>query len=84
MMKLRNLPKLVINAVTLKHTIDAFQAVIAYLPSTCILSGYRVSVKTGLQEFYASTGMRYVSHSSNVWTHICKFSGSQSPLLFRI
>ena len=27
-------PELVINAVTLKHTIDAFQAVIAYLPST--------------------------------------------------
>lgn len=53
-------PELVINAVTLKHTIDAFQAVIAYLPSTCILSDI-ASVKTGLQEFYASTGMRYVS-----------------------
>ena len=53
-------PELVINAVTLKHTITAFEAVIPSLPSTCILSDI-ASVKTGLQEFYASTGMRYVS-----------------------
>ena len=53
-------PELVINAVTLKHTIAAFEAVIPYLPTTCILSDI-ASVKTGLQNYYASTGMRYVS-----------------------
>jgi prephenate dehydrogenase len=53
-------PELLINAVTLKHTIDAFQAIIPYVPTSCILSDI-ASVKTGLQNFYASTGMRYVS-----------------------
>ena len=53
-------PELVINAVTLKYTIEAFKAVIPYLPKECILSDI-ASVKTGLQEFYESTNMRYVS-----------------------
>lgn len=53
-------PDLVINAVTVKYTIDAFKQVIPYLDSNCIISDI-ASVKTGLKEFYESTGMRYVS-----------------------
>ena len=65
-------PELVINAVTLKYTIEAFKAVIPYLPKECILSDI-ASVKTGLQEFYESTNMRYVSSHPNVWTYFCQF-----------
>lgn len=53
-------PELVINCVTLKYTIDAFQKVMPYLPKSCILSDI-ASVKTGLEEYYISTRMRYVS-----------------------
>ena len=53
-------PQLVINAVTLKHTLDAFRSVLPLLPADCILSDI-ASVKTGLQEFYESCGRRYVS-----------------------
>ncbi len=53
-------PELVINCVTLKYTIEAFQHVLPYLPVNCIISDI-ASVKTGLQEYYQSTGMRYVS-----------------------
>jgi prephenate dehydrogenase len=53
-------PELLINAATLKYTIDAFERVIPYLPKTCILSDI-ASVKTGLPEFYKKTGMRFVS-----------------------
>lgn len=53
-------PELVINCVTLKYTIDAFRAVMPYLSANCILSDI-ASVKTGLKEYYAETGKRYVS-----------------------
>ncbi|MDR1742612.1 MAG: prephenate dehydrogenase/arogenate dehydrogenase family protein [Dysgonamonadaceae bacterium] len=53
-------PELVINAATLKYTIDAFNAVLPYLPQTCILSDI-ASVKTGLKEFYAERARPYVS-----------------------
>lgn len=53
-------PELVINAVTLKYTLDVFREVIPHLPADCILSDI-ASVKTGLQQFYAECGMRYVS-----------------------
>ena len=53
-------PELVINAVTMKYTIPAFREVIPYLPSDCILTDI-TSVKTGLKEFYESTGMHYAS-----------------------
>jgi prephenate dehydrogenase len=53
-------PELVINCVTLQYTIDAFQKVLPYLPQNCIISDI-ASVKTGLKDFYASTGMHYVS-----------------------
>ena len=40
-------PELVINAATVKYTIDAFKAVLPYLEPNCIISDI-ASVKTGL------------------------------------
>lgn len=53
-------PELVINAVTLKYTLDVFRQVMPRLPQDCILSDI-ASVKTGIQEFYEQCGRRYVS-----------------------
>lgn len=53
-------PQLVINASTVKYTLDAFKAVLPHLPATAILSDI-ASVKTGLPEFYATCGHPYVS-----------------------
>jgi prephenate dehydrogenase len=53
-------PQMVLNAVTLKFTLDAFRAVLPYLPATAILSDI-ASVKTGLPEFYAEAGHPFVS-----------------------
>ncbi len=53
-------PELVINAVTVKNTIPAFEEVIPYLPDDCILSDI-ASVKTGLKEFYEQCHHRFVS-----------------------
>ncbi|MGL5980765.1 MAG: prephenate dehydrogenase [Phocaeicola sp.] len=53
-------PELVINAVTVKYTIEAFRKVLPVLPADSILSDI-ASVKTGLQEFYSECGFRYVS-----------------------
>jgi len=53
-------PQLVINAVTVKYTIPAFEEVIPYLPADCIISDI-ASVKTGLKEFYELQGRPYVS-----------------------
>ncbi|MBR4338646.1 MAG: prephenate dehydrogenase [Bacteroidaceae bacterium] len=53
-------PELVINAVSLDHTLDVFRSVTPHLPSDCILSDI-ASVKTGLKEYYDSCGFRYVS-----------------------
>ncbi|HLW10830.1 MAG TPA: prephenate dehydrogenase/arogenate dehydrogenase family protein [Fermentimonas sp.] len=53
-------PELVINAATLKYTIEAFRNVLEYLPSTCILSDI-ASVKTGLEDFYSECKLPFVS-----------------------
>lgn len=54
-------PDLVINAVSLKSTLDVFRRVIPHLPSEhCILSDIS-SVKTGFKEFYEASGFHYVS-----------------------
>lgn len=53
-------PELVINAVTLKYTLDVFRQLLPVLPQDCILSDI-ASVKTGFREFYVSCGRRYVS-----------------------
>lgn len=53
-------PQLVINASTVKYTLDAFRQVLPHIPATCIISDI-ASVKTGLPEFYATCGHPYVS-----------------------
>lgn len=53
-------PQLVINAATVKYTIDAFKMVMPYLKSDCILADI-ASVKNGLPEFYESCGHPFVS-----------------------
>lgn len=53
-------PELVINAVTLKFTTEVFQQVLPHLSKDCIISDIS-SVKTGLKEYYDTTGFRYVS-----------------------
>ncbi len=53
-------PQLVINASTVKYTIDAFRQVLPHLPENCIISDI-ASVKTGLPEFYVTCGHPYVS-----------------------
>lgn len=53
-------PDLVINAATVKYTLQAFEAVLPYLRPSAILSDI-ASVKTGLPEFYATCGHPFVS-----------------------
>ena len=53
-------PEMVINAVTLKYTLSAFDEVMPYLPEKCILADI-ASVKTGLKEYYEHCGKPYVS-----------------------
>lgn len=53
-------PQLVINAATVKYTIDAFKMVMPCLKSDCILADI-ASVKNGLPEFYESCGHPFVS-----------------------
>jgi prephenate dehydrogenase len=53
-------PEMVINAVTIKHTLKAFREVMPYLSKTCILSDI-ASVKSGLPEFYKKCGFPFVS-----------------------
>ena len=53
-------PQLVINAVTVKYTISAFEEVMLILPKDCIISDI-ASVKTNLKEFYEQSGHPYVS-----------------------
>ena len=53
-------PRLVINAATVKYTLDAFRQVLPHLPADAIISDI-ASVKTGLPEFYASCAHPFVS-----------------------
>lgn len=53
-------PELVVNAATVKYTLDAFRQVLPVLPKDCIISDI-ASVKTGLKEFYEACGFRFVS-----------------------
>ena len=53
-------PELVINAATVKYTLEAFKQILPHLPEKTILSDI-ASVKTGLKEFYESCGHPYVS-----------------------
>jgi prephenate dehydrogenase len=53
-------PRLVINAATVKYTIEAFRQVLPHISPDTILSDI-ASVKTGLPEFYANAGHPFVS-----------------------
>lgn len=53
-------PDMVINAATVKYTLDAFRQVMPHLRPDTILSDI-ASVKTNLPEFYASAGHPFVS-----------------------
>lgn len=53
-------PELLINCVTLKYTIEAFENVLPHIPDSCIISDI-ASVKTGLPEYYAKCGHKFVS-----------------------
>lgn len=53
-------PELVINAVTVKYTIQAFDEVLPVIPADCIVSDIS-SVKTGLKSYYEKCGHPYVS-----------------------
>jgi prephenate dehydrogenase len=53
-------PELVINCVTLNHTMDVFKQALPYLKPNCIVSDI-ASVKNNLKDFYASCGHPYVS-----------------------
>lgn len=53
-------PDLLINAVSLEHTIPVFRELLPYLPKNCMLADI-TSVKKGLAEFYREAGHRFVS-----------------------
>ena len=53
-------PELVINAVSLKYTLQVFDELLPHLGKDCVLSDIS-SVKTGFKEYYESTGFRYAS-----------------------
>ncbi|MDR1274455.1 MAG: prephenate dehydrogenase/arogenate dehydrogenase family protein [Odoribacteraceae bacterium] len=53
-------PEILINAATLRYTIDAFRQALPHLPASCILADI-ASVKTGLKEFYEEAGRPFVS-----------------------
>lgn len=53
-------PDLLINAVTVKYTIDAFNEILPLLPDSCIISDI-ASVKNGLPEFYKNCKHPFVS-----------------------
>ena len=53
-------PDLVINAATVKYTLEAFRNILPYIPERTILSDI-ASVKTGLKDFYEESGHPFVS-----------------------
>jgi prephenate dehydrogenase len=53
-------PTLLINAVSLQHTVAAFEAVSPFLANTCVLCDV-ASVKTGITSYYTDAGFQFVS-----------------------
>ncbi len=53
-------PEMVINAVSLQHTVEVFEEVAPYLPSACILVDI-ASIKGKLPLYYQECGNRYAS-----------------------
>ena len=76
------LPELVINAVTVKYTLDAFRQVLPVLPRDCIISDI-ASVKTGLKRFYEESGFRYVSTHPMFGPTFASLSNLSGPRLLQ-
>ena len=53
-------PQMLINAVSLQHTIQSFQAATPYLPAECILCDL-ATIKGDLAQYYRTSGLRFVS-----------------------
>jgi prephenate dehydrogenase len=53
-------PDLLINAVNLQHTQEAFDSVLPFLSRDCLLADI-TSVKNGIHEYYQKVGFRFVS-----------------------
>ena len=53
-------PEILINAATVRYTVEAFHQALPFVPASCIISDI-ASVKTGLKAFYKKTGRPYVS-----------------------
>ncbi|MBA7653978.1 hypothetical protein ES703_61845 [subsurface metagenome] len=53
-------PEMVINAVSLRHTVEAFKKLLPYISENCILADI-TSVKTPLRDFYLNSGRKFVS-----------------------
>jgi len=53
-------PELLINAVSLQHTVEAFEQVLPYISQDCILSDI-TSVKNGIDDYYKKKNRRFVS-----------------------
>lgn len=53
-------PEMLLNAVSLQNTIDAFRAAAPHLPKGCILADV-ASIKASLEEYYRGCGFRFVS-----------------------
>ena len=73
-------PELVINAATVKYTLDAFHQVLPVLPKDCIISDI-ASVKTGLKEFYENCGFRYVSMFGPTFANLDKLSTENAIII---
>lgn len=59
--ELRNFgPEILINAVSLQNTIDAFKSASLYLPDYCMISDM-ASVKGSIPDYYKKTNFRFVS-----------------------
>lgn len=53
-------PELLINAVSLQNTINAFESVLGYLPKECVICDV-ASVKADLPAFYGSCNLKFAS-----------------------
>lgn len=69
-------PELVINAATVKYTLDAFRQVLPVLPKDCIISDI-ASVKTGLKEILRRKRFPICIDTSHVRPYFCQSQQSE-------
>ncbi len=53
-------PELLINAVSLQNTLEAFESALPHIPKECAIADV-ASIKTGIQEYYSKCGHSFVS-----------------------